>query len=200
MLSGCQGQGTIAIGAPGNDLRTVTPPLRRSPRGPRARSPWRGAGHRLLDERLRQASPGQLTEEAVDADLAAPFPQMQQRPGSRSRAGGRPHFVQGERHALVYTHPGLERVALERLGFSGLPPLSHPRSGRAAPVRGRTGDELEGRGRPDCVERRGRGSERQSSRTVRSSSRRRAGSASRSISTILPRATVKPATASGRPA
>jgi hypothetical protein len=47
------------------------------------------AGDRLLDERPRQASLVQLTEEAVDANLAVPFPQMQQRPGSRSRAGGR---------------------------------------------------------------------------------------------------------------
>jgi hypothetical protein len=42
-------------------------------------------------------------------------------------------------------------------------------------------------------------SERQPSRTVRSSARRRAGSARLSISPILPRATVKPITANGCP-
>jgi hypothetical protein len=42
-------------------------------------------------------------------------------------------------------------------------------------------------------------SQRQPSRTVRSSSRRRAGSARMSITAILPRATVKPITADGCP-
>src|SRR5215203_3684094 len=45
----------------------------------------------------------------------------------------------------------------------------------------------------------GRGAERQSSRTARSSWRRRAGSARTSISTIFPRLTVKPMIANGRP-
>src|SRR5918997_1005418 len=51
------------------------------------------------------------------------------------------------------------------------------------------------RGRTAC----GRGAERQPSRTAKSSRRRRSGSARTSISAILPRLTVKPMTANGRP-
>jgi hypothetical protein len=50
-----------------------------------------------------------------------------------------------------------------------------------------------------CVERRDRGAERQSSRIVRSSSARRAGSARMSISTIFSPLTVKPPTEKGCP-
>src|SRR5215217_7417012 len=79
--------------------------------------------------------------------------------------------------------------------FFSHPELGHSSSSGAGPPATSMSAGATGPRRTPC----GRGVERQSSRTAKSSWRRRAGSARTSISTIFPCLTVKPMTANGRP-